>query len=146
MFFTGLAGYEKTRVLSWHKKCHTFCQIACLPFGDRAFYLILSTGSLAWLLRGTTIHSAAHLAKYCITDALCKDWKHVEILVINEVSFLSDSNMETLDKICTNQLNKTQVLCGGISILFPETFANWHSSCQHKCSMLNLSCSFFCWK
>ena len=32
-----------------------------------------------------------------ITDALCEDWKQVKILVIDEVSFLADTDMEELD-------------------------------------------------
>ena len=72
------------------------------------------------LFGGTTIHSAAHLVKDRIADTLCKDWKHVKILVIDEVSFLSDSDMETLDKNCRN------ILYGGVPIIFLATFINCH--------------------
>ena len=85
------------------KYSHKFCQLAGLPFDKKTFYFTLSTGSLACLFGGITIHSAPHLAKTCITDTLCKDWKHVKILAIDEVSFLSDSDMENLDKNCANR-------------------------------------------
>ena len=99
MFLTGPAGCGKiTYVELAEKYCHKRCQLAGLSFDEKTFYFTSSTGSLAYLFGGTTIHSAAHLATDRIADALCKDWKHVKILDIDEVSFLSDLDMENLDK------------------------------------------------
>ena len=99
MFLTGPAGYGKSTCVELAQKyCRKFCHLAGLPLDEKTFYFTSFTGSSACLFRGTTIHSAAHLATDRIADALCKDWKHVKILDIDEVSFLSDLDMENLDK------------------------------------------------
>ena len=127
MFLTGPAGCGKH--MRWtgtsQKYCHKFCQLAGLPFDEKTFYFTSSTGSSACLFGGTTIHSAAHLAKDRITDTLCKDWKHVKILVIDEVSFLSDSDMENLDKNCANWLNRTYCTVESW-LFFLASFINYH--------------------
>jgi len=122
MFLTGPAGCGKSTCVELAQKyCHKFCQLASLPFDETTFYFTASTGSSACLFGGTAIHSAAHLAKTRITDALCEDWKHVKILVIDEVSFLSDSDMENLDKQL-RKLTKRNILYGGVSIIFSGDF------------------------
>ena len=103
MFMTGPAGCGKSTCIELAQKyCHKFCQIAGLPFDERTFYFTSTTGSSACLFGGMTIHSAAHLNKKSITDALCEDWKSVKVLVINEVSFFKDADMEKLDKSYAN--------------------------------------------
>ena len=99
MFLTGPAGCGKsTCVEPAQTYCHKCCQLAGLPFDDTTFYFTSTTGSSACLFGGTTIHRAAHLRKDRITDALCEDWKHVKILVIDEVSLFVDTAMKELDK------------------------------------------------
>ena len=99
MFLTGPAGCEKSACVELTQKyCYKFCQLVGLPFDEKTIYVTLSSGSSACLFGGTAIHSVAHLAKDRIVDTLCKYWKHVKILVIDEVSFLSDSDMENLGK------------------------------------------------
>ena len=98
MFLTGPAGCGKSTCVELAQTyCHKFCQLAGLSFDDTTFYFTSTTGSSACLFGGMTIHRAAHLRKGRITDALCEDWKHVKILVIGEVSFLADTDMEELD-------------------------------------------------
>ena len=96
---------------------HNFCQIVGLPFDDKTFYFTSTTGSSACLFGGNTIHGAAHLMKKHITDALCEEWKHVKILVIDEVSFLKDTGVEMLDTKL-RRLTKRNKLCGGVSVVF----------------------------
>ena len=96
---------------------------AGLPFDNTTFYFTPATGSSACLFGGTTIHSAAHLRKDRITDALCEDLKHVKILVIDEVSLFADTDMEDLDKML-RRLTKRNILYGGISLIFLATFTN----------------------
>ena len=98
MFVTGPAGCGKSTCIELAQQyCHKFCQIAGLPFDDTTFYFTATTGSSACLFGGTTIHSAAHLRKAKITDALCEEWKDVIILIVDEVSFLNDVGVEILD-------------------------------------------------
>ena len=118
MFLTGPAGCGKSTCVELAQTyCHKFCQLAGLPFDDTTFYFTSTTGSSACLFGGTTIHSAAHLRKDRITDALCEEWKHVKILVIDEVSFLADTDMEELD-VKLRKLTKKNTLYGGTSIIF----------------------------
>lgn len=61
MFTTGPAGFGKSTCIEFAQMyCHTFFQIACLPFDDTMFYITSTTGSLACLFGDNTIHSAAH--------------------------------------------------------------------------------------
>ena len=123
MFLTGPAGCGKSTCVELAQKyCHKFCQLAGLSFDETTFYFTSSTGSSACLFGGNTIHSAAHLAKTRITDALCEEWKHVKILVIDEVSFLSDKDMETLDKQLRKLTKRHNMLYGGVSIIFSGDF------------------------
>ena len=92
-----------------------------MPFDDTTFYFTSITNSLAYLFGGTTIHSTTHVRKDRIADALCEDWKHVKILVIDEVSFLADTDMEELD-VKLRKLTKKNTLYGGTSIIFSGDF------------------------
>ena len=122
MFVTGPAGCGKSTCVELAQTyCHKFCQMAGLPFDDKTFYFTSTTGSSACLFGGNTIHGAAHLMKSHITDALCEEWKHVKILIIDEVSFLKDSDIEMLD-IKLRRLTKKNKLYGGISIVFSGDF------------------------
>ena len=60
-----------------------------------------------------------HLAKDLITDALCKVWKHVKILVINECHSCQIQTWKTCIKFKKlRKLTKQNRLYGGVSTIF----------------------------
>jgi hypothetical protein len=123
MFLTGPAGCGKSTAMEVAQKfCHAFCMAAAVAFDDMTFYFTSTTGSSAALFGGTTIHSAAHLNKSKLTDAMRRVWKYqVRILIIDEISFFKASDMKKLDRNL-RRLTGIDKPYGGVSIVFSGDF------------------------
>ncbi len=79
-------------------------------WSDTTFLFTAYTGAAASLIGGTTISNTAYLnLKRPISDDDINEWKDVQILVIDEVSFMSDSTPQMLNKKLTaiGQTNKS---------------------------------------
>ena len=119
MFLTGAGGCGKSHVISAARKfCHRFSQQVGVMFDTSTFYLTAYVGSAAALWGGITIHTAAHLNRTKITDAHCKEWENVKILVIDEVSYFSFKDLENLDKKLRRLKQQPGSIYGGVSIVF----------------------------
>ncbi len=72
--------------------CYEFCVAVGVMWSDKTFLFTAYTGSTASLIGGFTISKAVYLI---LLRQLNKDdineWKDVRILVINQVSFISNS-------------------------------------------------------
>ena len=78
-------------------------------WGDRTFLFTAYTGSAASLIGGVTISKAAYLnLQIQLNDNDINEWKDVRILVIDEVSFMSDSTFKKLDRQLTQIGNRTK--------------------------------------
>ncbi len=78
--------------------CYDFCLVVSVMWGDITFLLTAYTGAAASLFGGVTISKATFLNQQkALSLKNINKWQDVQILIIDEVSFMSDKNLETLD-------------------------------------------------
>jgi hypothetical protein len=117
-----------------------FCNESCVAVGvmcsDTTFLFTAYTGSTASLIDGVTISKAVYLN---LQRQLNKDdiheWKDVRILVIDEVSFMSDSISKKLNRQLTQIGNRTK-LFGEFSFMFAGDFRQLEPICSKECILL----------
>ena len=123
MFLTGPAGSGKsTAVTVAQQFCHDFCLSVGVIWGDTTFLFTAYTGAAASLFGGVTISSAAFLNKQkplSLEDI--NEWQEVRILIIDEVSFMSDKHIVTLDTKLKLIGDRNKPF-GGFSIVFAGDF------------------------
>ena len=147
MLLSGPAGCGKsTSVLLAQQYCHNFCMAVAIAFDDITFYFTSTTGSSAALFGGMTIHSAAHLQKTRITDALRKEWEHVRILIIDEISFFNVTEMQKLDKQLKRLTSRHDVPYGGVSIVFSGDFHQLQPICESDKILYSCSSGALAWE
>ena len=123
MLLTGPAGCGKSTSLELAQQYfHNFYAAVSVDFDNTTFYFTSTTGSSAAMFGGNTIHSAAHLNKKRITDKLRRDWEHIKLLVIDEVSFFKVSEVKKLDKQLKKLTERRDLPFGGVSIVFSGDF------------------------
>ena len=126
MFLSGKGGSGKSYVISVAQRyCHTFCQYASIPYDDTSIYFTAMTGCAAVLLKGLTLHSATNFestTKTRISDEERYKWMHVIILVIDETSFMSISQLTKLDRMLRRLRCEPDRPYGGINIVFIGDF------------------------
>ena len=67
-------------------------------WSDTTFLFIAYTGAAASLFVGITISKAAFLNQQKVLSINCKnEWQDVQILVIDEVSFMIDKQFQKID-------------------------------------------------
>ena len=103
MFLTGPAGSGKSTAMRVAEQfCYEFCLAVGIMWSDTTFLFTAYTGAAASLIGGTTISKTAYLNhKRPVSDNDINEWKDVQILVIDEVSFMSDSTLQMLNKKLT---------------------------------------------
>jgi len=124
MFLTGFAGAGKSTAITVAKEfCRRFCVALGLPWSENSFYFTSTTGVSAALFGGETIHMAAFLNHKRITADMKTAWRHVVVLVVDEISFFSLSNLKKLNK-CLQTIKGTgsSVIFGGVSVVFVGDF------------------------
>lgn len=123
MFLTGPAGAGKsTAVKVAERFCFEICNYVQCLWGDSTFLFTAYTGSAASAFNGKTICTVAHLnTDRPLTDEEIQEWKSVRILVIDEISFMSDKELRYLDKRLRDVRDRNKVF-GGFSIIFAGDF------------------------
>ena len=123
MFLTGPAGSGKSTSMKIAQQfCYEFCIAVGIMWSDKTFIFTAYTGSAASLFGGVTISKAAFLnqrKQLSVDDR--NEWQDVRIVVIDEVSFMSDTIFKTLDTKLKEIKNRTQPF-GGLSIIFAGDF------------------------
>ena len=125
MFLTGSAGAGKTTAVKLAQKfCFEFCRAVRILWNNKTFLFTAYTGSAVSFCGGVTIYKAAFLNKQ--NSTLDEDdihaWKDVRILVIDEISFMKDSEMIRLDKRLKQCSGDRMKPFGGYSIIFAGDF------------------------
>jgi hypothetical protein len=100
MFLTGPAGSGRSTAMKVAQQfCYEFCIAVGIMWSDKTFIFTIYIGLTASLFGGVTISNAAFLnqRKQLSVDKK-NEWQDVQIVVIDEVSFVSDTILKTLDK------------------------------------------------
>lgn len=123
MFLTGPAGAGKSTAL---KVARTFLYDFCLSLGmlwnDYTFFMTAYTGSAAMFIGGFTICKYAFIFKPgALTEDDKKIWRDVRILVIDEISFMNDDQLQKLHQRLQEIGDKNKPF-GGFSIVFAGDF------------------------
>jgi hypothetical protein len=122
MFVTGFAGAGKSTAIKVAQKfCYEFCKAASIMWNDNTYLFTAYTGSAAAAFGGQTTVAATYLNKKTISDDDRKVFQGVRTLIIDEVSFLKDSELRKLD----NNLQKigdNRKPFGGYNIIFAGDF------------------------
>ena len=123
MFLTGPAGSGKsTAVKVAQQFCFDFCLAVGVMWSDATFLFTAYTGAAASLFGGVTISKAAFLNKQiALTLEDKNEWQDVRILIVDEVSFMSDKNILALDRKLKDIGDRNKPF-GGFSIIFAGDF------------------------
>ena len=123
MFLTGPAGSGKSTAIKVAQQfCYEFCIAVGIMWSDKTFIFTAYTGSAASLFGGVTISKAAFLnqrKQLSVDDR--NEWQDVRIVVIDEVSFMSDTILKTLDRKLQELKDRTKPF-GGFTIIFAGDF------------------------
>jgi hypothetical protein len=91
-------------------------------WSDKTFLFTAYTGAAASLFGGVTISKATFLNQQKALSLNNKiEWQDVQILIVDEVSFMSDKNLEALD-VKLKEIGNRAKPFGGFSIIFAEDF------------------------
>ena len=123
MFLTGPAGAGKsTAVKVAQRFCFEFSRAVGVLWSDSTFIFTAYTGSAVSLFSGVTLCKHAYLKKDgALTEKEIALWKDVRILIIDEISFMKDSELRKLDNRLKEVKDCSKVF-GGISIIFAGDF------------------------
>ena len=99
MFLTGPAGAgESTAVKVAQRFCFEFCRAVGILWSDSTFLFTAYTGSAASLFGGVTIVKHAYIRKGGpLSGKNTSVWQDVRILIVDEISFMKDSELRLLD-------------------------------------------------
>lgn len=123
MFLTGPAGSGKSTAMKIAQQfCYEFCIAVGVMWSDKTFLFTAYTGSAASLIGGVTTSKAAFLnQRKQLSDDDRNEWQDVRIVIIDEVSFMSDTTLLTLDRRL-KEIKNQSLPFGGFSIIFAGDF------------------------
>ena len=122
LFLTGPAGAGKTTAIKAAETfCYRFCMNAGIQWTDTTFFYTAYTGSAASAFGGRTIIKASGMWSKGISEEQKNDWRNCRILVIDEISFMKESELIQLDAKL-KQLGDRNKIFGGYSIIFGGDF------------------------
>ena len=125
MFLSGMGGTGKSEVI---KAFVYFAKNISYVFGwnydTDVIKITALTGSAACQIpNGKTLHSQACLSpRQRISQENVKSWASTKVLVIDEVSFLNETTLEKLDKNMRTLKQSSDLLYGGILVIFVGDF------------------------
>ncbi len=133
LFLTGPAGSGKSTAMRVAKQfCYEFCVAVGVMWSDTTFLFTAYIGSAASLIGGVTISKAAYLnLQRQLNKDNINEWKNVRILVIDEVSFMSNSILKKPNRQLPQIGNRTK-LFGGFSIIFAGDFHQLEPICSKE--------------
>jgi hypothetical protein len=119
-YWAGWAWKKHCRELA-QQFCYGFCLAVGVMWSDETFLFTAYTGAAASLFGGVTISKAAFLNQQKALSLNDKnEMQDVQILIV-EVSFMSDKNLEALDVKLKDFGNRAKPF-GGFSIIFAGDF------------------------
>ena len=122
MFLHGAGGSGKTAVINLVTKyCRSYCQLLTNDINDASRCVIVTamTGVAATLLNGQTLHSAVYLnQRRRITEDQVELWMKTKMIIIDEISFASKSDLQKLHTKLIELKQNTDEYYGGIHIIF----------------------------
>ena len=122
MFITRLAGAGKSTGISVAQRfCFEFCKAASIMWKDNTFLFTAYTGSAAAAFGGLTTSAATFLSKDTLSDSDRQEFEGVRILVVDEVSFLKDTELNKMQQHLQN-LGDPHRPFGGYNIVFSGDF------------------------
>ena len=124
MFLTGPAGSGKSTAVDVAQRYCYEVSLALNITWENSFLFTSTTGSSAALFGGVTIHSAACLMKKLenITDDDRERFKHVRLLIVDEISYFSKTDVRNLDKCLRKIRERKDKIFGGLPIVFCGDF------------------------
>ena len=127
MFLTGPAGAGKTTAIKAAQKyCHEFCQVSGVFFSDSTFLFTAYIGSAASMCGGKTILKTAGLQPNgkcgCLKQEILNQWTGVRILIIDEISFMNDEQLLSLNQRLQQIKDDPSKPYGGMSVIFAGDF------------------------
>ena len=121
MFLDGAGGAGKSHVVKEVLKyAEQFTTNLNFTFDSRTIVVTALSGVAAVSIKGETIHSAASLNSKVMEDD--NTWCNARLLIIDEVSFMSAKEVDTLDKKLRELKRSHADLFGGMNILFCGDF------------------------
>ncbi len=103
-------------------------------------------GSAASLFGGVTISKAAFINQHKpLSQDDKNEWQDVQILIIDKISFVSDSVLKMLDIKLKDIKNRNQIF-GGFSIIFSGNFHQLEPVCSTKKELLFSTLSSGVWE
>ena len=124
MLLHGPGGSGKSTVIDLVKAyAKQYCQFLDYPYTSNTIVVTAMSGVAATLLGGSTTASKCCLMRSPQSDDVY-EWKHTRLLIIDEISFASPGEIETLHKklsILRNTL-KEQSQFGGLHVVFAGNF------------------------
>jgi hypothetical protein len=123
MFLTGPAGFGKsTAVKVAQQFCYDFCSAVGVIWSDHTFLFTAYTGAAASWFGGVTISKAAFLNQQKTLSLNDKnECQDVRILIVDEVSSMSDKIIEALD-VKLKEIGNRAKPFDGFSIIFAGDF------------------------
>jgi hypothetical protein len=121
--------------------CYEFCLAVGAMWSDTTFLFTAYTGAAASLLGGVTISKAAFInQRKPLSQEDRNEWLDVRILILDEISFMSDSVLKELDKKLKDIGNRTHIF-GGFSIIFAGDFRQLEPVCSNEKELIFSSLS-----
>ena len=120
-FLHGPAGSGKSTIIallqSYSQKYH---KLLGYESYNRGIILTAMTGVAATIIGGETVHSALHLKTNNINIGhdIIESWTNTKILIIDEISFASNKDMDDIYKKTCILKNKCYLPFGGMNIIF----------------------------
>ena len=126
MFLTGPAGSGKSEVVNQLLAyAQEYCTNIKQPFTRRTILVTSYSGVAATLIHGQTLHSAVHLntdTKNVPSDEKALFQNNVRMLIVDEISMLSASELKQLSKRLKWFMDNSNDTYGGLDIAFMGDF------------------------
>jgi hypothetical protein len=126
--------------------CYEFCIAVGITWSDKMFIFTAYTGSAASLFGGVTISKTAFLnQRKQLSVNNRNEWQDIQIVIIDEVSFMSDIILKTLDRKL-REIENQSLPIGGLTIIFANDFRQLEPVGAKDTELLFLSLSSQHWE